>query len=63
MNIKCDHEHLGFIIKKISHCNQGYIKDITPKTTAAGIKGWKRKRRLNMPSPMLRKLHTHKTNH
>eukprot|EP00957_Ditylum_brightwellii_P104185 7935432-Ditylum_brightwellii.AAC.1 len=43
MRIKCDHEHLGFIIKNCSHCNRGYMKDITPKTTAAGIRGWKRK--------------------
>eukprot|EP00957_Ditylum_brightwellii_P038242 2891497-Ditylum_brightwellii.AAC.1 len=36
MHIKCDHEHLGFIIENCSHCNRGYIKDIIPKTTAAG---------------------------
>eukprot|EP00957_Ditylum_brightwellii_P164297 12507980-Ditylum_brightwellii.AAC.1 len=43
MHIKCDHEHLGFIIKNCSHHNWGYIKDITPKTTATNIRGWKRK--------------------
>eukprot|EP00957_Ditylum_brightwellii_P199011 15169929-Ditylum_brightwellii.AAC.1 len=43
MNIKCDHEHLGFIIKNCSHRNWGYIKDIIPKTTAEGIRGWKHK--------------------
>eukprot|EP00957_Ditylum_brightwellii_P074489 5659983-Ditylum_brightwellii.AAC.1 len=41
MHIKCDHEHLGFIVENCSYHNQGYIKDIIPKTTAAGIKGWK----------------------
>eukprot|EP00957_Ditylum_brightwellii_P203326 15334156-Ditylum_brightwellii.AAC.1 len=41
LNIKCNQEHLGFVIKQDKDCNRGLIHDIIPTSTASGICNWK----------------------
>eukprot|EP00957_Ditylum_brightwellii_P076072 5782330-Ditylum_brightwellii.AAC.1 len=39
--IKCEQDHLGFVIYKDKDHNRGFIHDITPTSTASDLRSWK----------------------
>eukprot|EP00957_Ditylum_brightwellii_P012074 912740-Ditylum_brightwellii.AAC.1 len=41
--MKCDQDHLGFILNQDKESNRGFIHDIIPTSTASEFKSWKRK--------------------
>eukprot|EP00957_Ditylum_brightwellii_P212378 15367207-Ditylum_brightwellii.AAC.2 len=43
LTIKCDQDHLSFIIHQDKDCNGGFTHDIIPTSTALGLRSWKHK--------------------